>query len=97
MIEEVPVDTKADYKPDVYRALIGHLFTRGLMPREIERLFEDVFTILWRGGALTMTALNRTLQSLGWRENILDKISFRLIVYLLEKEGFHEVRKVSLH
>lgn len=91
------MQTTADYTPDVYRALIGHLLKRGLTPREIERLIEDVFTILCRGGTFTMRAIKRRLESLGWREDIADKISLQLIIYLFEKEDSYEVQEASLH
>lgn len=91
------VQLETDYTPDVYRALIRQFSIRGLRPDEIERLFEDVFNILCRGGTFTITALNRRLASLGWRQDMVDKISFRLIIYLFEKEDSYEVREVSLH
>lgn len=79
--------TEIDHIPNVYRALIGHFTTRGLTPGEIEKLFEDAFNILGQGRAFTMTGLNRRLESMGWRNGIVDKISFRLIMCLLEKDA----------
>lgn len=97
LIEVIIVHTEKAYIPDVYRALIGHLSRRGLMPMEIERLVEDAFSILGRGGTFTMASLNRLLESLGWHEEVVDTISFRLIIYLLEKEHSYEVQELSLH
>ena len=77
--------------------LFGRLTSRGLMSVEILRLIKDVLNIIRDGGDFTVASINRELECLGWREQVMDETSFGLIIFILENEYDYEVKRKQLH
>jgi hypothetical protein len=73
--------------PDLCR----RFYDKGLMPVEIERITKDILIIIGDGGFYSAAILNRKLESLGWRKDIVDNYIFDLIVYYLQWEGIYKV------
>ena len=88
---------KRDDTTEIYSILFGRLSDRGMMPVEITRLIKDVFNIIRDGGSFTVSSINKALESLGWGDQIMDEISFELIIFLMETEHEYEVKKYILH
>jgi hypothetical protein len=82
---------------EIYSTLFGRLSDRGMMPAEITRLIEDVFNIIRGGGNFTVSSINQALVCLGWGDQIMDEISFELIIFLMETEHEYEVKKYIIH
>ncbi|RLC28259.1 MAG: hypothetical protein DRH56_00325 [Deltaproteobacteria bacterium] len=69
----------------ICHTLRGRLSARGLLLVEIHRLIRDVSNIIRdRGGDLTRPAAVRELARLGWRDQVVDEVSFELIRFILE-------------
>jgi len=77
--------------------LFRRLTSRGLMSVEILRLIKDVLNIIRDGGDFTVASINRELERLGWREQVMDETSFGLIIFILENEYDYEVKRKQLH
>jgi hypothetical protein len=56
-----------------------------------------VLNIVRDGGNFTVTSINQELESLGWRERVMDETSFELITFILENEYDYEVKRHALH
>ncbi len=54
--------------------------TKGFLPIEIPGLMRDVFTILDKGRYCTIAEVNRELEDLGWGLEIIDNVTYELIV-----------------
>ena len=53
---------------------------KGFMPIEIPGLINDVFTILDKGEYCNISKVNQELEDLGWGIEILDKVTYKIIV-----------------
>ncbi len=60
--------------------------TKGFIPIEIPRLFQDVFNITGKGRYSNITDANQELEELGWGIEILDNVTYNLIVSLFNKK-----------
>jgi hypothetical protein len=69
----------------VVDALLRRLTHKGVSPDEVPWLIRDVLNVLAEAGELALNAVNRRLAALGWDEEILDKVTFELIIYLVEE------------
>lgn len=67
--------------------LLSRLSQKGLSPEEVPWLIRDVLNAVCGAGEPAMDVVNRRLAILGWNEEILDGVTFDLIVYLAEKRG----------
>lgn len=72
--------------------LIAGLTRRGVFPDHIPGVVRNVLHIIKDGGAFTTGLVNQQLEQLGWGREVLDEISFQLIVYILESEWGYRVR-----
>lgn len=69
---------------DVYGKLTSRLYKKGLRPVEVPRLIKDVSRIVEDSSDPRRLKLNSRLNSLGWRNDLVDDFTLELIVYLLE-------------
>ncbi len=72
---------------DIFHILFEKLRRNGLMPVEIPRFGEDVSNIVNKGRR-TLFAVNRELEKLGWRRQVLDETTFNLIMFFLKNGSF---------
>lgn len=91
------MDLKADRTSNICDTLFGRLTARGVMSFEIPSLITAVFNIVRDGGNFTVASINQELERLGWRERIMDVISFELITFILENEYDYQVKRHTLH
>ena len=76
----------------VLPVLCQRFYNKGLMPIEIKRLIRDILNLIGNGGFYNASILNKKLEHLGWRKNILDNCIFELILYYFEYEGTYKVK-----
>jgi hypothetical protein len=93
----IAMDLRTDRTSNICDTLFGRLSARGLMSVEILRLIKDVLNIVGNGGNFTVASINKELGRLGWRERVMDEISFELITFILENEYDYEVKRILLH
>ena len=74
------------------RSLICRLSERGVALDHIPGLVRNVLQIISDGGLFTTQLINEQLEHLGWGPEVLDEISFQLIVYILESEWGYGVK-----
>jgi hypothetical protein len=86
-----------DRNQNICDTLFGRLSAQGLLSVEILSLIEDVFNIVRDGGYFTVASINHELERLGWREQVMDETSFKLITFILENEYDYEVKSYLLH
>ena len=91
------MNTKRGEIISFWNALFGRLSAQCMMPDEILKVIMDVFNIIGDGGHFTLAYVNQQLQRLGWKGDVLDEVSFELILFLLENEYEFEVEKHNLH
>lgn len=77
--------------------LIHHMVNKGMGAEDIPRLIRHVGIILGNSKYVSCSMLNKNLADLGWGESVLDETSLRLIIIILEKQGFLKVKKETLH
>jgi hypothetical protein len=94
VIFEMEFRTERD--KNICETLFGRLSARGLIGDEIPRLITDVLNIVQDGGDFTVMSINDELVRIGWRERVMDEISFELITFILESEYDYEVGIYSL-
>ena len=82
---------------EIVAFLLGKLSKKGLSPVEIPKLIRDVLTLIKDGGDFTVGTINEKLESLGWKEQIIDDFTFELIISLLENTGEHEITRHTIH
>ena len=88
---------KRNINTDISNALFGRLSAQGLIPVEIPRFIRDVCKIIGDGGIFSLSIINQELVRLGWSEGIIDQITFKLIIFLLQNECGYEVQTHTLH
>ena len=71
----------------VLPVLCRRFFDKGLMPIEIIRLTKEILNVIGDGGIYNAGILNKKLERLGWKKNIVDNYIFELLLYYLECEG----------
>jgi len=91
------MEFRRDRTSNICDTLFGRLSARGLISVEILRLIKDVFNIIHDGGNFTVASINKELERLGWREQVMDETSFELITFILENEYDYEVKRHILH
>lgn|GEM_PF-2462290 len=69
-----------------YRSLISRLIERDSNPEEIPGLVRSIFWIMSRGGPFTCVLINKQLEELGWKPDVLDEVSFRHLAKILQAE-----------
>ena len=74
------------------RSLICRLTERGVALDHIPGLVRNVLQVIIDGGLFTTQLINEQLEQLGWGAEVLDEISFQLIVYILESEWGYRVK-----
>ncbi|MBF0477020.1 MAG: hypothetical protein HQK59_14560 [Deltaproteobacteria bacterium] len=77
--------------------LLVRLCNKGLVPIDVPRVIIDVMHIIGDGGSFTTNLVNQQLARLGWQGQVVDDVTFELIVILLENQGTHRVARHSLH
>jgi len=77
--------------------LLSILFARGLKHGEIRQFIVDVINIVEYGGVFTVTSVNHALESLGWPEQIINEISFELIMEVLDSIFEYQVEVHTVH
>ncbi|MBF0552642.1 MAG: hypothetical protein HQK60_19185 [Deltaproteobacteria bacterium] len=77
--------------------LLVRLCSKGLVPIDVPRVIIDVMHIIGDGGSFTANLVNQQLERLGWQGQVVDDVTFELIVILLENQGTHRVARHSLH
>ena len=60
--------------------------TKGFIPIEIPGLFQDVFNITGKSRYSNITETNQELEDLGWGIEILDNVTYDLIISLFNKK-----------
>ena len=60
--------------------------TKGFILIEIPRLFQDVFNIIGKSRYSNITETNQELEDLGWGIEILDNVTYDLIISLFNKK-----------
>ena len=80
------MDAERERTDVVCRTLMKRLSSRGLLPVEIHRLIRDVSNITQDHGDPECASVARDLARLGWREPVMDEVSFELIVFILEND-----------
>lgn len=64
--------------------LIARLRDKGLMPIEIPRLIKDAYYIIHKGMVFGRGLVNRKLERMGWETQILDTITYDLMIFCFE-------------
>ena len=64
--------------------LISRLRDKGLMPIEIPRLIKDAYYIIHKGMVSGRGLANRKLERMGWETQILDAITYDLMIFCFE-------------
>jgi hypothetical protein len=88
---------KIDNIKDACETLVCMLCARGLKRFEIRRFLGDVIHIVEYGGIFTVASANHALESLGWPEQIINEISFELIIEVLESIYEYQVEVHTVH
>jgi len=65
--------------------LLSRLSQKGLSPEEVPWLIRDVLNAVCGVGEPAVDVVNRRLAILGWNEEILDEVTFALIICLAEE------------
>ena len=94
--ERAPDSLKALNK-SALSVLCRRFYNKGLMPIEIIRLTKDILNIIGDGGIYNAGILNKKLERLGWKKNIVDNYIFELLLYYLECEGTYKVAAFNEH
>jgi hypothetical protein len=71
--------------------LCQRFYNKGLMSVEVKRIIGDILNIIGDGGYYSADILNRKLERLGWKRNIVDIYIFELVLYYLKCEGTYNV------
>jgi hypothetical protein len=58
--------------------------TKGFMPIEIPGLIKDMLNILDNGEYCTITAVNQEMEDLGWGIEIVDNVTYELVISLVQ-------------
>ncbi|MFW6148163.1 MAG: hypothetical protein ACOC6B_07220 [Thermodesulfobacteriota bacterium] len=74
--------------------LLRKLAQKGVYPDEVPWLVRDALTAVAETGNRVLNTVNRRLALLGWDEEILDEVTFELIIYLVE-EGDEQSSRVT--
>lgn len=77
--------------------LLSILVARGLKHVEIRQFIVDVIHIVECGGSLTVTSVNHALESLGWPEQVMNELSFELIMEILGSIFEYQVEVHTVH
>ena len=77
--------------------LLSLLFARGLKHGEIRHFISDVINVIEYGGVFTVTSVNHALESFGWPEQIINEISFELILEVLDSIFEYQVEVHTVH
>jgi len=72
--------------------LLRRMAYKGVYPNEVPWLIRDTLNAVAETGGMAVNKVNRRLQVLGWDEEILDKVTFDLIIYLAEERDEHRPR-----
>jgi hypothetical protein len=78
------MDTKEGHKMGIGNVLISRLRDKGLMPVEIPRLIKDAYYIIQKGMVSGRGLVNRKLERMGWETQILDTITYDLMIFCFE-------------
>jgi hypothetical protein len=70
---------------EVIEVLLSRVAHKGVSPDEVPWLIRDVLNAVGAAGEPAVDAVNRRLAMLGWDEEILDEVSFALIICLAEE------------
>jgi hypothetical protein len=54
--------------------------TKGFTPIEIPGLIKDIFAIIDKGRYFNKTVVNQELEDLGWGVDIMDTVTYKIIV-----------------
>jgi len=82
---------------EIIQVLLSRLCEKGLSPEEIPWLIRDFLNTVWEEKRFTVQTVTCKLVRLGWPEEIIDLVTFELMVCFLEKESTIEVRRFSIH
>jgi hypothetical protein len=69
----------------IIEVLLSRVAHRGVSPDEVPWLIRDVLNAVSQGREPAVDSINRRLAMLGWDEEILDEVSFTLIICLVEE------------
>jgi hypothetical protein len=70
---------------EVIEVLLSRVAHKGVSPDEVPWLIRDVLNAVGETGQPAVDEVNRRLAMLGWDEEILDEVSFALIICLAEE------------
>jgi predicted transcriptional regulator len=65
--------------------LVARLSQKGVSPDEVPWLVRDVLNGVGGAGEPAVPTVNQRLSALGWEEEVLDEVTFAIIMYLAEK------------
>lgn len=82
---------------NICATLLYRLAGQGLMLVESRKLIKDVINLLCDGGCFTLDSVNKHLENIGWNKQMMDTVSFELIISLLESEFDYSVKTHILH
>jgi hypothetical protein len=82
---------------EIFNHLIDRLNDRDVLSIELPRLFEDVLTIITDGRPRTLKNINQNLVDRGWREEVLDRDTFQLMLQFIETESEYKVVSHTVH
>jgi len=86
------------YKVEILDVLFLRLSAKGLTPAEIIRFIKNSFYIIREGGgASSATLMNQKLEQMGWEEQILDEVTYNLIMFWFENRNGYAVIGGPLH
>lgn len=57
---------------------------KGFMPIEIPELVKDIFEIMDKRRNCTITNIDQELEELGWGINVMDHVTYGLVISLVE-------------
>lgn len=72
-------------------SLIHRLKCKGLTPVEISRLLKDSALLMSEKRPLSGSLLSRKLERIGWERDLIDALSYDLILYFIENRRIGEV------
>jgi hypothetical protein len=82
---------------EIIRALLSRLCDKGLRPEQIPWLIRDFLNTVDGEGQFTLNDITRKLANLGWSDEIMDQVTFELMISFLENEDGIEFQRSVLH
>lgn len=81
---------------EILDALILRLSAKGLMPVKVLRIIDDSFNIVREGGIFSLKLLNKKLTKKGWKENIMDDLTYDLVMLCFADSDDYVIKRMPI-